>query len=88
MIKNCIAETDLYSVFIDSNEKPNKDMEAFLEKLPSEVKRLMDFFGITSIEKKITINIHSDLEEFKQWYESNCSRSCSYLPSESSAGYE
>jgi len=70
MIKNCIAETDLYSVFIDSNEKINKEMENFLEKLPSELKRLMDFFGITSIEKKITINIHTELEEFKQWYES------------------
>lgn len=70
MIKNCIAETELYSVFIDSNEKPNKDMEDFLEKLPSEVKRLMDFFGITSIEKKITINIHTELEEFIQYYES------------------
>ena len=70
MIKNCISETSFYSVFIDSNEKIDTEMEAFLVKLPEELKRLMDYFGITSIDKKITINIHTDLDEFKNFYES------------------
>ena len=53
--------------FIIKSDKPIKYIEKIINTLNSETKKILSFFGINRLENKLTINIYTSKEKFKNY---------------------